>query len=276
MVDGYQLAVMRQYAQMTATLRANIVDTVVRQFRASRDFRAADAAVFAGRAAPVVQSGQRQMSTLTQVFLTLLIGYLANETTERIGQAIAAPAALALDFARGLRGVDPAEVYRRPYKEVWYSLSQGKSFTQAVTEGENRLRDIASTDVQLAKTHTAREVIKDDHRVVGYRRVLEGPYSCGMCVLASTQRYHKSQLMPIHPGCDCGIATLVGEHDPGQVINDQAVADVHAAVAERFGISDPAGRELDYRKLLISHEHGEIGPVLARAQDEWTGPSEVQ
>lgn len=275
----YQQALIQRYTQLTAQLQQNTVDAVAAQYQASPDYRAADAEAFAAQAAPVVQSGQEQMSTLTKVFLALLIGYMTGETAEKISEALTSPltgpALLALDFARGLRGVDPAEVYQRPYREVWYALSRGVPFPEAVDEGRGRVAQLASTDVQLAKTHTAREVLRDDQRVVGYRRVLEGAYSCGLCVLASTQRYHKRQLMPIHPQCDCSVAPIVGDDDPGQVINDQAVADVHAAVAERFGATDPGGRALDYRKLLISHEHGEIGPVLTRREDEWTGPGEV-
>jgi hypothetical protein len=117
---------------------------------------------------------------------------------------------------------------------------------------------------------------------VGYRRVLEGAYSCGLCILASTQRYHKQDLMPVHPGCDCSVAPIIGTQDPGRTINDQMVLDVHAAIQDRFGTSEPGGRGIrtaddlvDYRDLLITHEHGEIGPVLARRGDHFEGPSEV-
>lgn len=272
---AYQQALITGYVNLTGNLQQQTLDYLLALYAQSPDYREATAAAFASQAAPVVAGVQDSMSTLTQAYLALLI---ADMTGEPIGSAGVA----ALNLAAGLRGVDPKTLYQRPFEQVWYALSQGVPFDEAVQRGSDRLRDIASTDVQLAKTHTSREVLSADERVVGYRRVLEGTYSCGLCVLASTQRYRKQNLMPIHPACDCGVIPIIGDHDPGQTINDQALVDVHTAIKERFGQSSASGRgveigddPVDYKDLLITHEHGEIGPVLARRGDHFDGPSEV-
>lgn len=175
-----------------------------------------------------------------------------------------------------LRGVEPRETYRRPGVQVWTSLSQGRTFDQAVQDGLRRAVSVTMTDLQLAKTHTARKVFSNDDRVVGHRRTLSGSENCGICRLAATQRYHRKDLQPIHPGCDCGVAPIYGDSDPGHVIDREGVANIHDAVAERFGESAADGREIDYKKLVLVENHGEIGPVLTVKGQHFDGPSDIR
>ncbi len=39
--------------------------------------------------------------------------------------------------------------------------------------------------------------------------------------MASTQRYNSDNLMPLHTFCDCGVAPITGDVDPGRVVNEQ-------------------------------------------------------
>jgi hypothetical protein len=134
---------------------------------------------------------------------------------------------------------------------------------------------MAATDLQLAKTQTAQATfLATGNHIVGYRRVLEGPHSCGLCVVASTRLYHRSDLMPIHPNCDCSVFPVVSsDRDPGPLLNAGTLADVHSAIAAAFGADSTAARAIPglmngehkpalYRDVLIEHHHGEIGPVL--------------
>src|SRR3546814_20025523 len=54
-----------------------------------------------------------------------------------------------------LRGVTHAELVERSQMVLNYTLSAGGSLAEAVRAGGNRLRSIAATNLQLAKTHTA-------------------------------------------------------------------------------------------------------------------------
>lgn len=172
-------------------------------------------------------------------------------------------------------GTPPADVYERPFHLVWRQLAEGVAPPAAIQAGEDRAVQSAVTDLQLAKTHASQDVLAADGHVVGYRRVLEGAYSCALCVVASTQRYHVKDLMPIHPACDCAVAPIYGDTDPGLVIDEDRLAAAHAEVQKQLGISDSAARNPDYRTLLITHDHGELGPVLAMRGAPFLGPHDL-
>lgn len=174
-----------------------------------------------------------------------------------------------------------------------------KPLTEAVKRGLNRAEQSTLTDIELAVTHAARDRLADEPRVKFFRRVLTGAESCGLCVIASTQRYHKKNLLPIHNNCDCVISPIYGDKDPGRIINSKRVSDeatqsgetlsgvpifeddqllntdlltddVHKAILEEFGEMAFDGRRLDYRKVLLVQEHGELGPVLTVARHKFT------
>jgi hypothetical protein len=262
-----QAALIVAFNTAEAKIRAHLVAYVLGLFGGLGSWRDRDRDRFAAQVAPVVAGAQRQVASLMDAYLTALLSDMRGTRGRPTG---------AIPDVSRLRGVDPLEVYGRPFVDVWAELADGRDLSQALAAGRLRAEQITTTDLQLAKTHTARARLEDDPNVVGYRRVLTGSQSCGLCVVASTQRYHRSGLLPIHPGCDCGVAPIVGDTDPGQVINGQMLEDVHDAIQQRFGVSDRSGRQpIDYRNLLVTHEHGEIGPVLARAGQDFTGPDDL-
>lgn len=169
----------------------------------------------------------------------------------------------------------------------------------AVKAGERRAQTIGATDLQLATTKTAQDVLGSNQSVVGYRRVLTGAENCGMCVVVSTRLYHKRNLLPIHPGCDCVVCPVMAGEDPGRTINnrllktdavpsafnkhgvpvfdaDQTIdlgdllQDTHDAIARQFGASYRDAKKVDYRKVITVHQHGEVGPVLTVARHKFT------
>ena len=98
------------------------------------------------------------------------------------------------------------------------------------------------------------------------------PVNCALCYLASTQTYSTADLLPIHPGCDCGTAPVAAGM---RAQMDRNLSQTHEAVENRLGVSDSGGRLPDYRKVLIVHEHGELGPVLAVRDQHFTGPGAI-
>lgn len=259
--------VIDQYTTSTARLRASLLATVLRLFLGLEQYRDADADGFVDQAVPVVLGAQRVMGALTDAYLAALITALTGQPTTTVG----------VQLAERTRGVDPVEVYRRPFTQIWTELAAGASMTEAVTAGQRRLEDLAATDLQLAKTNASRQALQARGDVVGYRRVLTGAENCGLCVVSATQRYHRAELLPIHPGCDCSVAPLVGDEDPGQVIDEQLLEAAHDAIADRFGqqAADRGARDIDYRKVLLVQEHGELGPVLTVAGHRFTGPDQI-
>lgn len=303
MAYAQQAAIVANYNTSATALRTALADAVVDSFDRLTSWRDDDADAFAAAVVPMVQGAQQAMAAMTDAYLAALLSELLSEDVQPVG----------VDLPADLRGVDADQVYRRPFLQIWTDLAGGALLKAAIEAGRRRAEGLAATDLQLAKTHASRIAVerheeaqrRGGKRIVGYRRVLTGRENCAMCVLASTQRYHVKDLLPIHPACDCAVAPIVGTEDPGQVINSVTVTEgaqavgtnsrgvdvfdgnqlvdlgkllgpLHDEIKKRFGISDRGGRRIDYRKLLTVHEHGEIGPVLAIKGQQFTGPDQIR
>lgn len=268
------------YQRQTEQLQASVLRVIARLWASLGVYREPQMRRFAGDVTPIVLGGQRQMSALTAA-------YIARVRQLSVGGR-GAPVTvnpLRVTGAAVRNGVPPAEVYERPFHLVWRQLDElphvDGAIEQAIEAGLNRAEQLAATDLQLSKTHTAREIYSRDQNVVGYRRVLEGERSCGLCIVASTQRYHKKNLLPIHPGCDCSTAAIYGDFDPGLIIDPETLEDLHQRILQRFGVNARDARAIpqkglpDYRDILVVHTHGEIGPVLAVRGQPFLGPEDV-
>lgn len=118
------------------------------------DYRDPSIDGFVGKVVPVVMAGQNTIASLTDSFFGQL--YVAAGLSGK-----------ALGSKRGTypRNADPLEVYRRPAKTVYYELSIGTPLDVAAQRGLDRLVTIVSTDMQLAKTHAARDLMmRSPHR----------------------------------------------------------------------------------------------------------------
>jgi hypothetical protein len=143
-----------------------------------------------------------------------------------------------------------------------------KPLTDAIARGERRAKLIGLTDLELAVTHTVRERLAEEPRYRYYRRVLTGAENCGLCVVASTQRYRKGDLMPIHPNCDCVVEPL--PDDAPHVIDRDLLESAHQAIAETFGKAAIDARSIDYRKIITVQNHAEMGPLLAVSRHKFS------
>jgi hypothetical protein len=263
--EALQAALAERYDALSASLRDRLITFVLSAFDGLGSYRDADAAEFLDRVLPVVLSAQQTMGQITDAYLSAVIA-------DMMGGA-AAPTGVQL--AEDLRGVDPAEVYHRPFVTAYTALSQGKAYAEAVGEARTRLLSITETDLQLARTHAARQSMTRSGRAKFFRRDLRGTKNCALCVIASTQRYRVENLMPIHPGCHCKPVPIPGNQDPGQIIDEALLREAHDAVAKGTGQSDAGGRAPDYRDVIITRQHGEYGPLLAVRRHEFTGPDDV-
>ena len=197
-----------------------------------------------------------------------------SEMAKAAGEKFTAPILMANDFrVETLRnGAEAVTVYRRPFVDVYTALKDGKSVTDAIEAGALRISSLVSTDIQLARRNAGFAARGKNNRIVGYARTLTGSENCALCYIASTQRYHVKDLLPIHPGCDCGEMPIYGNQDPGQVIDEVRLDATHEAVSTRFGGPDYSGA--GYDKIAI-REHGELGPMLTVADQNFTGPSDL-
>lgn len=210
--------------------------------------------------APVVQAAQMQVANLTSVYLA------AVTNTEPLP---------VLDTVTQGRGTPPEIVYSRPVIQARSLVSKGKTVDEAFAAGGRRLESLATTDLQMAKTLQADQSLQAAGQQY-YRRVPKGAETCALCLIASTQQYKTGKLMPIHPGCDCGVDVLPDGLDLDQELEALDLLEAtHAKVEEFTGISDRSGRAVDYRKLLIEHEHGELGSVLGWRDQKFTSAADL-
>lgn len=228
------------------------------------DWRDDDIDRFIAAVVPRIEAGKLTIAKATDTYIAAMID------ADPVG---------AIDLAQIRNGADPSDVYRRPAVAMRSDLASGASFADALATGARRLESLVATDLELAHTHQARATMTRKGRrrggkVQAFRRVPTGKENCALCLIASTQRYWVGDLMPIHPGCDCGVAPLgPGEH-VSQVIDPDMLEDVHDQVRGLTGYADRTGRdEIDYRELVIVREHGEYGPTLTWADHRHTGPS---
>ncbi|WP_018555272.1 MULTISPECIES: hypothetical protein [unclassified Streptomyces] len=258
----------RQYGTAVRSVWKTTLGRTTRAWSGLGSWRDADVRRFERTVLPVLLGGQRQVAALTASYLEQLY----REVDGRAPR-------VDLDFdrvtGRALRDVDPETVYRRPFVEVWSALDKDVAFDVALDRGTHRLETIAKTDLQLARTHTVREVGDDMPRFSYTVRELQGEYDCALCMIASTQRYHKRDLAPIHPGCDCLVKLVTADEDPGQVIDEEKLERIHDAVEDALGTFDRGGRAVDYRKIIIANDHGEIGPVLGFKGQHFTSKTDI-
>lgn len=243
------------YAAQTAAVRDRVVGIVDQVWVGMDNWRDDDIDRFATLVAPVVEAGQLQTAAMTDA-------YLASLERAMFGGAVR-PVGIPREAAVALRGIKTVDVYRRAGPQVWTALSRGQALDQAVAGARTRMQVTAATDLQLSSTHATRYALRSNNRVVGYRRILTGSRSCRLCVTASTQRYRKGELMPIHGRCGCRTAPIYGDADPGQVINSDLLADLKGLDTDAAGARN--GQRAARESTMIVHEHNEIGPVLGDA-----------
>lgn len=267
---------------LTANIRARLDDELTTRWRAMNSWRDADMQRLLNEILPIVNAAERRMVDVT-------VANLASVSSAADGTAFrpATPRYQDLTGA-ALRGVDPSVVFLRPQMVLNSALADGKSLTDAITAGEKRLRSLGATNVQLAK----RDTVAAAGRAPFYRRVLTGAENCAMCVIASTQRYRMGSLMPIHPGCDCGEEEIV-TGQPAHVIEPELLNLTHAEIDRRLkstGGTDRNAFDLalgvekttasgdrisDFTELIVTRQHGELGPVLSWRSNHFRNAAEA-
>lgn len=188
-------------------------------------------------------------------------------------------------------GVPFEEVYRRPFASMYTALSENSLVSAAIGAGALRAAQIASTDAQLASRAAGAAQRSGNANIKFYRRTLTGMENCALCAVASTQRYKRGNLKPIHPGCDCGEEPFYGSEDTPQVIDEQKLFDTHEALFEQLGVDDPSARDAglnkiiesgegaklaDFTEIIVESNHGEYGPTLSFRDQNFTTLNDIE
>jgi hypothetical protein len=237
-------------------------------FAALGSWRDDDIERYLAQLLPILEGAKREVALST-------IAYY-HQMARLNGQSFTRPevplVALTTEILRN--GATTSDVFTRPFVDLRRSLTAGTTVTQAIQNGARRANQLAQTEIELARRQVGYQARMSNSNIVGYIRTLTGAENCALCYVASTQRYRRGDLLPIHPGCDCGEMPLYGTEDPGQIINTQRLEATHESVEDRFGVSARDAREIDYRNIQIV-DHGEMGPTLTWRDHNHTTPSQV-
>lgn len=213
---------------------------------------------FAAAAAVIVDGAKEQTTTLAA-------GYMAANDAAAVG----AVSGYVPEVPVIRNGVSTVEVYARSVVEARVRISKGATFDEAMESGRSRATGTALTDVSLTNKATIDAAASQRPWVVGYRRVLTGK-SCGFCARASTQRYKRPNLLPLHQRCDCDVGEIYGTADPGQVIN----RDLNRAIKQTKAVDNRYLVDADGNILtpdgkatikVATVPHPELGPQLVAA-----------
>lgn len=139
-----------------AAIRLRTLAQSKRLWASLPDYSDAGLALWLAQIVPLVTASQRTIATLTDIYIAAALSQMTGETVSPAG----APAEMVAGAA--LRnGVQPEVEYERPFHEIWYQLSQDKEFAEAVSLGEARMESMLKTDMQLARTHSARNALTE-------------------------------------------------------------------------------------------------------------------
>lgn len=263
-----------RYRDALIDIRRKVSGRVEQNWARLGAWNEADVPRFIAATLPVVAAGQRRTVSLTDA-------YLARVTNTRT-------VGLPVDDLVGAavrNGADPADVYRRPFVQLWSGLKAGQQFSDALSAAGSRVAATASTDVSLSMRASADafdEAADFEERIVGWERVLD-PDACAFCATASTQRYKSANLDPLHANCQCGIAPVFAENDRSiKDFNRQVLANIKEANAGRdapywearhFRVDGQTG-DVILPEVSV-HTHGELGATLADASHTFSGPASV-
>lgn len=270
-------ALIRAYDNQSEAIRRKVLLYVMAVWDSSTSYRTEDVDRIVRQIVPAVQAGQLQMAALTDAYIGQVAKVSGVSWTPFIERSVVT-----------YRGVDSGVVYRRPAVEVYTALAKGESFAEAVQFGANRLQSLASTDMQQARNRQAASSVGRSGFTL-FRRVLSGKEDCALCAIASTHTYSRGDLMPIHPGCDCGVEPLSSPAE-FQGASEVALRDIQADIAGRLDHAavDSGARDLglgktassgapvsDYTDLIVSRDHGEYGPTLSWRSQQFTSEADI-
>jgi hypothetical protein len=202
---------------------------------------------------------------------------VAGLAAEYMTQVVSATASIVIPQPRSIRseirnGVDMRLVHHRPAEAYKKAIATGSDHAEALVKAGMRARGLAFTDLSLQARNT-QQAILDLAGISTYRRVIRPELSktgtCGMCIVAADQVYNTGDLMPLHPpSCNCVVMPIIGDNDPGKQLNREDLDQLYAdAGGNRFA-------DLSRTRYTVN-QHGEFGPTLTKAGDNFRGPNKV-
>ena len=273
--DAELARLVRAHQDRLLALQAQASEAMGRLWDDVANVDATAARAFSTQAAELAGAYQEAAAELTH-------SYLLEYAEAASGELLDVPG-LELENVIGSavrEGANMEQVYERGVVTARSRLADGAQWADAMRAGRARATLAANTDVKLADRASVRETGRRG-LFTFYRRVLDGD-SCLRCAAASTQRYHREDLLPIHPGCGCTVAPIIADRDPGRVLNEDLLAelkenggsqywerqDVRIDANGKVTTGAPGSDKRETFDVAVG-DHGELGPLLGT-------PSEVR
>lgn len=210
----------------------------------------------------VTEAAQRQTASVTEAYL--------QRVASEVFAGSVRPSGL-IDPATLREGVSHAGAYGRLADQYRFQASTGVNVSLVQQAAVARAAKMARTDMDLAFRAQSRNFMVKN-RVDGYRRIIRPELAktgtCGLCIAASDRTYYRGDLLPIHTLCNCNVLPIKNGKDPGRDVNREDLERLYDDGGSTYA------KDLISTKYVIN-EHGEIGPVLGRAGDNFRGPTDI-
>lgn len=109
-----------------------------------------------------------------------------------------------------------------PFFSFFGAIGAGVVVAEALGELRRDIEYKAQTDLALAQRETMQTLAPRLEGIRGFRRVLDSSeVDCAFCSEAADQVYRTYDLMPLHPNCQCSVAPVYDDADPGASINEE-------------------------------------------------------
>lgn len=246
-------AVLATHTAMRQGLEANTLSAARRVMSRDVDwFNLRDSWETTSEVSGLVDSAVRQEAAFTQAFQTRMYGELGVAADEP-----------SLSIDGSLRtGTSSPVAYRRAGADVRRHLVDGAPLDVAVDRAFERVMEMVADDLSLAMREQSRRFFMANRRTtLGFRRVVRPELSttgtCGLCLVASDNRYSRSDLLPLHTRCRCDVMPITRDYDPVELNNVDLEALYEAAGSKQ------AGDLLNVK--VLTEAHGELGPRIVDA-----------
>jgi hypothetical protein len=217
------VVLLRRRQKQLAALRAVTAAQLARRWMALPDYTEDLHERWESLAKPVVAAGQGRAVAVQVAYLQRRLG--SSLTFDR--RAILSNAKIDLT---------------QPFAALANALTSGAALDDAIEAGRVRAEGVGQSAVQWASR--AANGAATDERIVGWTRTLGGG-ACEWCQVVATQRYNSAESASFgHLRCGCGVDPIIGDRDPGQVLNEERLAELQESGAvTRTSEARQRGRE---------------------------------
>lgn len=232
--------------------RHAVADRVASNWKRLPDYRDDRVPGFLDATLPVVRAGQQRAVALTSAYLSRRMGV--------------APVGLDVESLVGANvrgGVDPVEVYTRPFVTARAAIFT-LGIVAAGVKGLSRLTSTADMDVAMSGRDALLAFGREsDGEIIGWTRVAD-PGCCEFCQSIDGAHTGPDEPQPLHNRCGCSADPVTRSSFGGAGAG--GFSGGLLAVGAVIGLGAAAA---------VIHEHGELGPVIGAAGDAFAGPDDI-